>query len=494
MPRVVLCLAGVVGRSIRRTWPSIQARVVQPLKANGMTPAIYVFNNDVGDALVDGVHINASDIQLVPATHFESGLQAELLREMRRRCHERNRQRKANASRICTLYGHSGRMHDNAMAQLYSEWRASLFLQHHVLDYDVAIFISPDFYLALNVSVADVVDASRSLQSVYTTVVNDAGNGFTDGLYIGSLVPLSRLLSRLEDDATWMVYERFHYEALLKAAFVRHRLTRYVTPMVFFKLRANGGVSWPTLGHPGRSQAAPRAESLAGASEREAVLRQYYRLCSPDSGFCSAKLQCGRLVEAVDPSPIRSPQAVHDFLVGHHFAGRALVELGTRNGDGINCFARVTASAVAVERDGDYCTKLEKRAQTLRASGEGSYGVVCQSYLDSTPDADVYTWWQQGDGFSNENILGHLSQLHRARRIRSYAQAVLLFDHKWRHDMESLERLRPLCSQLDEVTFDETALCKSLHGPQCHRSSGAFTVGMIKIADVTRQARWPPRP
>ena len=50
---------------------------------------------------------------------------------------------------------------------------------------------------------------------------------------------------------------------------------------------------------------------------------------------------CQRLVPSpMDTSPIRSPQAVHGLLATYFFA-KHLVEVGTRTGDGMACFAQV---------------------------------------------------------------------------------------------------------------------------------------------------------
>ena len=77
------------------------------------------------------------------------------------------------------------------------------------------------------------------------------------------------------------------------------------------------------------------------------------------------------------------------------FAGKDIAEIGTRNGDGMNCFARVTKAAYAIEMHPEYCRKLEVRAADLKAQGFAGYKVHCKKYQDGTPDVDIYTWWQQ---------------------------------------------------------------------------------------------------
>ena len=67
----------------------------------------------------------------------------------------------------------------------------------------------------------------------------------------------------------------------------------------------------------------------------------------------------------VDVVPIRSSQAVHSILASW-FAGKIIVEIGTRNGDGMHCFAQVAHNATAIEIDKAYCRLLEKRSLELR--------------------------------------------------------------------------------------------------------------------------------
>ena len=82
-------------------------------------------------------------------------------------------------------------------------------------------------------------------------------------------------------------------------------------------------------------------------------------------------VDCVELVpQPVDVVPIRSAQAVHSVLATR-FRRKDIVEIGTRNGDGMDCFARVAHSAVAIEVDATYCLKLRERARTLRQLGEG---------------------------------------------------------------------------------------------------------------------------
>ena len=155
----------------------------------------------------------------------------------------------------------------------------------------------------------------------------------------------------------------------------------------------------------------------------------------------SHRVDCSQRVAPVDRSPQRSPQAVHSVLASR-FHGLDMVEIGTRGGDGMNCFAQVARSAVAIEVDPRPCELLRKRAKALVARGRGKYSVVCDTYQNSAIDADVYTWWREHP-LTNEGILRDLQRLQQRGQLRAGARAYPLFDHKWPSDMASWASLQP---------------------------------------------------
>lgn len=121
-----------------------------------------------------------------------------------------------------------------------------------------------------------------------------------------------------------------------------------------------------------------------------------------------------------DTAPERSPQAVHTSLL-HEFQGRDLAEIGTRNGDGMRCFAQVTRRAVAFEFDHRYCGRLQ------RYGGFTNFTAVCGDYTNTSTvsllDADFITWWQQAPVLNNSDVLWHLREFQRKGRIRQSALA-----------------------------------------------------------------------
>ena len=74
----------------------------------------------------------------------------------------------------------------------------------------------------------------------------------------------------------------------------------------------------------------------------------------------------GLVPSPVDATPIRSPQAVHT-AIARRVAGLDLAEIGTRNGDGMACFAHVAKTAAAYEIAPRYCEKLRSRSEQASA-------------------------------------------------------------------------------------------------------------------------------
>jgi hypothetical protein len=201
-------------------------------------------------------------------------------------------------------------------------------------------------------------------------------------------------------------------------------------------------------------------------------------------------IDCSRVVSPIDTPPIRSPLAVHT-AVARRISGKRLVEIGTRNGDGMDCFARVSSKATAVEMSVPYCKRLRRRARALRASGTGDFKVVCQAYQNATPaDADIITWWQQAPHLQNEEVLLRLRAMQQQGLLRSSAQAIVIFDEGWPNDMKSFARLRPEATWVERVPFDERALCFGLlNGTQsfsetCERAFGAFMILGIPLSST----------
>ena len=160
-------------------------------------------------------------------------------------------------------------------------------------------------------------------------------------------------------------------------------------------------------------------------------------------------INCTANIRPRDASPIRSPQNIHSWL-SERFAGLDIVEIGTRNGDGMACFAQTARASIAVEIDRPYCEILRKRAARLARKGTGNFTVVCEDYRKVRLDGDIFTWWEQAPFLTNQAAIQHLRREVHAGRVRPSAQAVVLFDMSWQDDVDSLKQLisQASCSRL----------------------------------------------
>lgn len=208
-------------------------------------------------------------------------------------------------------------------------------------------------------------------------------------------------------------------------------------------------------------------------------------------------IDCAALVRPIDPVPVRSPQRVHSMLAAQ-FAGKSIVEIGTRNGDGMMCFSRLARSAFAIEYDESYCKKLRERQQQDSSRGpherQARFHVRCGDYrTQHIPNADIFTWWQQLPHLSNEAVLNNLRKLQLQGRVSKHAIAIMLFDHKWTTDMIDWRRLHHMANWSARIAFDERAPGQSCPAQMeagdgnrrfCYRASGSFTVAAMPIAQV----------
>ncbi len=65
---IIFCLFGVIPRSIKKTWNSIDSNIIKILKEKGINVDIYVFNLNVENNLVDNILLNQNDIKIIPYT------------------------------------------------------------------------------------------------------------------------------------------------------------------------------------------------------------------------------------------------------------------------------------------------------------------------------------------------------------------------------------------------------------------------------------------
>jgi len=207
--------------------------------------------------------------------------------------------------------------------------------------------------------------------------------------------------------------------------------------------------------------------------------------------------QCESLVpDPIDAPPMRSPQAVHSTLLPR-ISGKDLVEIGTRNGDGISCYAQFARRATAIELSPAYCKKLRERSGRLLNSTGHSFSVDCRSYQKADLDADVITWWAEEPILTNWGVLQTLARQMQLGHVRTTAEALLVFDPQWPPDLSDWQDFGAALSIWSaNVSVHEKDKCKASSNKKlrskpylCKRAEGIFHVAAFTIGTVPRSPR-----
>lgn len=224
--RIILCLFGVIPRSIKYTWDSIQKNIVDVLSKEYIVD-IYVFNLNIENTLVDDKKLNQKDINLIPYDYFEEEYQKDIDLKIDNKCTLEDCKLRKHYSNIAT---------QNAIRQMYSEYKVGLFLKKH--NYDKAVIVGPDFYIYNKINMNDF--NSINDKKIYTSNIHDHG-GYTNGFYFGKTKDIIKILSRYNNMDKFKKDDD-NYEMIVKNAFEYNNINRKVTDSIFYKIRANGEI------------------------------------------------------------------------------------------------------------------------------------------------------------------------------------------------------------------------------------------------------------
>lgn len=231
--RVILCFFGVISRSIRYTYDSIKKNIIDVLNSEpDVELSIYVFNLNIENTVIDNRIVNQKDVNIIPYNYFEEYDQKALdkneLSVLRNKIEVRFR------------YDYNQHQIQNALRQMYSEFRVGAFLEK--TNFDLAIVCGPDFFIANKINMNDLISSYSETGVVYTSTMNDA-QGYTNGFYFGRSENVVKILKRYERLDSYLPTDK-DYEYILKSSFEDSGITRKITNIVFFKIRANGNVFW----------------------------------------------------------------------------------------------------------------------------------------------------------------------------------------------------------------------------------------------------------
>jgi len=224
--RIILCLFGVIPRSIKYTWDSIQKNIVDVLSKEYIVD-IYVFNLNIENTLVDDKILNQKDINLIPYDYFEEEYQKDIDLKIDNKCTLEDCKLKKFYSDITTR---------NAIRQMYSEYKVGLFLEKH--NYDKTVIVGPDFYIYNKINMNDF--NSIKAKKIYTSNIHDC-YGYTNGFYFGKTKDMIKILSRY-NNMNKFKKNNDNYELVVKNSFKYNNIKRKVTNILFYKIRADGHI------------------------------------------------------------------------------------------------------------------------------------------------------------------------------------------------------------------------------------------------------------
>ena len=231
--KVILCFFGTISRSIKYTYNNHIENIINVI--NKMYDVdIYVFNNNVEKKTIDGIKQNNDDVKLINSNYFEEEKQTFIDNTIIQKLIKK----KINP---VMRKDYNKEMIKNAIRQMYSEEKVGIFLEKHINDYKCAIVCNPDIYLINEINLNHINDCIHNNSIVYTTNVNDA-QGYTNGFYIGSLIPLIKILKRFYI-LHYLLPTNKDYEYVLMKVFNLHKITRLITNTDFFKIRSNKNIA-----------------------------------------------------------------------------------------------------------------------------------------------------------------------------------------------------------------------------------------------------------
>jgi hypothetical protein len=214
---------------LKITYESMRNKVINVLQDEN-TIDIYGFNM-ITDT-VDDTILNQNDISEIPFTYYEEANQSEidiLLENIKQK----------NNIRFMSTYPEQTTQ--NALRQLYSEYRVGLFLEQIKNNYDLAIIINSDLWIANNICI-EHIDTCYRQNKIFISDVNP-GYGLTNGFYFGNISMLILLLLRYQDIDKYFPCN-YDYEYIVKQCILNNNIDYDLTNIVFFKIRANQIVHW----------------------------------------------------------------------------------------------------------------------------------------------------------------------------------------------------------------------------------------------------------
>lgn len=214
----LVCIFGVVGRSIKYSHMSHIRHVFEVLERNGIPYETLVVDNNI--ERIDGVDISKEDYKLIKYDRYVRLNQDEIdkiVTSMYPKYWERFINKHCYQDKCNCL---------NALRHSFIEQTVASNISSN---YDRVIAFSADFQFIHDMPIRDITQMNKN--DIMISNMNH-GDGYTDGLYIGTPYAVKLCMNHLD-----IVGET--YENTIKRNIERHNLNVIVKSIIFSKIRAN---------------------------------------------------------------------------------------------------------------------------------------------------------------------------------------------------------------------------------------------------------------
>ena len=227
--KVLVCLYGVIARSIKYTIHGFKKTVFEPLEKHGLDYDILVVNNNVGDTLVDGVSLNHDDYKVIhDITKYIELTQDKITNKHIRKDYP--------VSFKTFMPGAPKNTGLNGLRQLYTEYTVSQNLDSN--KYAKCITLCSDLFFNESIPINTLLESKYNevyVSSFYTF-------GIPNGLYFGCTYGIKRLLNHypyLYNMKKIKTPRMKNYEAIIRLSGIYNKVNVKRIPYRFIKIRAN---------------------------------------------------------------------------------------------------------------------------------------------------------------------------------------------------------------------------------------------------------------
>jgi len=262
MKKLIFCTFGVHVRSQYYTFPNIQKNIIDVLSKK------YEVTKVAFDIMVDNDKIDGNTPQHDPSKYI---IKYDYYNEFPQSSID-NELKKIQSEVECKIWKiekYNKSKIQNALRQMYIEYECGKYIETVANDYDKVIVCSSDYYIPFEINMVDVDKIQKKSNIIYFSRNNNC-SGYTNGFYISTPAPISKLLKRYEHLDKILPIQK-DYEYILKVIVDKEEIRAEFTDMIFFKIRNNNTIYWP-------GSAELRLNNIKSSNHEKEIISEYNKL------------------------------------------------------------------------------------------------------------------------------------------------------------------------------------------------------------------------